>query len=134
MFNTQSTPARVKALAIGIVAVLGLAACGSDDNNFSVPTTKPAASSDDTAGASIATLPDSSFPDVTLPAGVSIPGGIGGLSGQCTAYYQLFAGAFAGGTSGMADLDSAVKNLQDQVPDDLKDDVAVVATAINKLV
>ena len=70
MFNTLSTPARVKVLAIGIVAVLGLAACGSDDNNFSVPTTKPAASSDNTAGgASIATLPDNSFPDVTLPAG-----------------------------------------------------------------
>ena len=131
--NHAST--RLKVLSIGVVSVLGFAACGSDEDSSSGAATPPSVE----VTLPDVSIPDISIPDVTLPAGVTLPDGVtipagAGLSEQCTQYAQLFASAFAGQSSAFTGLDGAVEDLQAQVPDDLKDDVAVVATALSGLV
>lgn len=137
-------------IAIGVAALLGITACGSDGNKSSsdqAANTDQESDSDvrsgaeQPAGESGASLPDASLPDASLPgaglpdAGLpgatlpsgGLPGG-GGVSADCLAYYQLFAAAFAGDSSSLGDLDDAIAGLKSSVPDELEGDVELVAS------
>ena len=144
-------PTRLKMFSLGLVAVLGFAACSSDDDASSDDSTSDQTtestveSTGDTAEVTVpdvsVSTPEVSIVDggVTLPSGVTLPDGVTippveGLAEECTDYLNLFASAFAGDATATEGLDDAIDDLQAEAPDDLKDDVEVVAEAISELV
>ncbi len=123
---------RILTLAITATTLIGLGACGSDNKlpsgngNISPNLTLP----------SDLTLPSGvSLPsDLTLPSDLSIPADLN-LSAECRQLAMSFAGVMAQAfapTAQASDLEKVFGDLSSKVPDDLKDDVAVMATAFAK--
>lgn len=128
--------------SLTIAALSGLlliaAGCGSDDDSGSAAEATDAteeAATDASEAATDATVADEGTddtrPEISIDLGdISVPEG---LSAECTAYATAIIGAM-GGIGGNGELDpdgieSAFGELEGLVPDDLKDDVAIVAGA-----
>jgi hypothetical protein len=91
------------------------------------------------------TIPDVSIPDVTLPDGATIPDGTipdvsidpddlpANFSEECREYIQAFASAFSGQQAGLEGVAGAFDELGDVVPDDLQDDVEILAEGFTDL-
>jgi hypothetical protein len=108
-------------LVLGVAAagLLSLTACGSDSKTVLPTATTVAPPATDGSG--------SDSPGATTP----VPGGV---TGDCAAMYQEWAKAMGGVASGQndADMTNVFKGLEAVVPDDLKDDVAVLSAAYGK--
>ncbi len=127
--------------AVVAVVLVGLGACSSEKKVIDN------ASADDSIDVSIPditlpggdTLPDSdTLPgDITVPGGatlpdvgdITIPGGgsAPGVAPNCLAYLQAISGALSGDQASLDTLENGFDDLADQVPDDLKDDLDVLA-------
>ena len=140
--------------SIAVAALSGLllvtAACGSDEDSSSATeapaeTEAPEAASEDgesgdteapeaTEAATDVSMPDLS--DITIPdlSDISLPAG---LPPECeayaTAYLGIFAAVFGGGEVDIDASDEAFGDLRDQVPDELKDDVDVLAASMQPI-
>jgi len=117
---------RILTIAIATTALLGLGACSSDS-----PSASPG-----TGGAGGATLPDSTIPDISLPD-ISIPDIAlpGNLTEECQAVSMQFAGIFAQAFAPEADqsqFEQVFGDVEKSVPDELRDDVQVLAAAFSK--
>lgn len=119
-----SSKLRSSVITIGVAALLGLSACGSDEKSSSSDKTETTDEQSSEGTESV----DNTLADVSAPAG-----GVGNLSSECLGYFNLFSAAFAGDASGVGDIDEAIESLQSQVPDELKGDVEKVATFFAKL-
>lgn len=122
-----SSNRRVSIIAVGLAALLGITACGSDEKKASTTTSTSNEPTSDSADAGSDDEVVSTESDLSIPAAV-------GLSDDCAGYYQLFALAFAGDTAGVADADKALAELEEKVPEDLQDDFALVSSAVSKLI
>ena len=106
-------------LTVGVVALLGLSACGSTAK-ISLPTKNTSSSS--------ATTPAGGGSSNTLPRSLgTIPGGtipnIAGLSGDCMALVQAMALAFTGKDTGSLDgLPAALDKIAAKAPAELQPD------------
>ncbi len=101
-------------LTVGVVALLGLSACGSTAK-VSLPKTTDGSSATTPAGSGD-TLPRSLG---TIPGG-TIPN-IAGLSGDCMALVQAMAGAFTGGAASSLDgLPTALDKIAAKAPAELQ--------------
>jgi hypothetical protein len=148
--------------SIAVAALSGLllvtAACGSDEDSSSATeapaeTEAPEAASEDgesgdteapeaTEAATDVSMPDLSditipdLSDITIPdlSDISLPAG---LPPECeayaTAYLGIFAAVFGGGEVDIDASDEAFGDLRDQVPDELKDDVDVLAASMQPI-
>lgn len=136
---------KLRATAVVAVVLVGLGACSSEKQVIDN------ASVDDSVDVSFTdiTLPDAS--DITLPGGgtipdvsdITIPGGgtlpdvsditvpgggsVPGVAASCLAYLQAISGALSGDQASLDTLESGFEDLADQVPEDLKDDLEVLA-------
>ena len=149
----------ISILAIGAAALLGIGACSSE-KQLSVP--QGSVDFDDVTlppGVTLpggVTIPDITIPDgVTLPPGVTLPGGvtipditlpggvtlpgdiptgsIPGFSGDCVKWIQALGAAFSGDAQGLETLEQGFAELAEVVPEDLKDDLQVLADGYGKL-
>ncbi len=119
------------AIAIGMLAIVGMSACSSD-TKLSITTSK--SQSETTAEDSGSGSTDSSSSGDGSSA-VSTPdlSGIPGLSQDCATYISAITSGFTPNAEGVAGLSEAFDKLETQVPDDLKDDVKVLAEGFAKL-
>ena len=118
-------------IAIGMASILGISACSSD-TKLSVTTSKsPSETTADDSGSGSA----GSSGSADGGSAVSTPdlSGIPGLSQDCAAYISAITSAFTPNAEGVAGLSDAFDKLESQVPDDLKDDVKVLADGFAKL-
>lgn len=120
---------RILTLAVTGSLLVGLGACSSDSSS-SDKVTLP-------AGVSLPadiTIPDISIPDLTIPSDLSLPGN---LTDECKAIAVEFASLatklFAP-TGEEIDVDGIFGNLDGKVPDELRDDLEVVAAAYGQYV
>ena len=130
---TMRTAVRCRVIiAAGALALAG-ASCSSDDDEPAVTDSPPATVSE--VVPSETSVPDISFTDVTVaPEGDAGTGTTpAGLSEDCAGYYRLFTAAASGDMSVIGDLDEAIEDLQDRVPEDLREDVEIVGDAIGRL-
>lgn len=120
---TKRFTLRATAVGFAVSGLLALAACGGDDDS-SDTTTAPESteqSADET------TVPGGS--ETTEPAGSETTTGGDTPSGDCQALAQQFADAVGGVGNPSADpeeLAEAFASLEENVPDDLKDDVSLI--------
>jgi len=125
---------RLVHLAVATTALVGLAACSSDSKSTNNKGTEAATPTNGVTTPDV-TAPDISLPDISIPD-ISIPDfsipdiSIPAMSDECMAFYKDFAGALSGQTGPEA-LDSFFQNLKDSVPDELKDDAAIVADTMS---
>lgn len=118
-------------IAIGLVSLLGIAACSSDNNSLSVTTSNstPGAGSNDTSAtdgsATGGTSADSGAGSASVPdlSGVSLPAGFG----DCSAYLSAFAGAISGQDSDLGNLSGLFDALDGKVPSDVNNAVKVLS-------
>jgi hypothetical protein len=140
---------KLRATAIVAVVLVGLGACSSEkkviDNasaNDSIDVSLPDITlpgggtlpNGDTLPGGVS-IPDAS--DITIPGGgtlpdisdITIPGGgsVPGVAPSCLAYLQAISGALSGDQTSLDTLENGFKDLADKVPDDLKDDLEVLA-------
>ncbi len=114
----------ILALGLAATALLTFSACGSDSSTSSpskagADTTTAAASGDTMVGGG----------DITIP-------NIGNLTEECKAIALSFSKAMAQAfvPNGQSlDLEKVFGDVQSKVPDDLKDDVAVISAAVSSL-
>jgi hypothetical protein len=124
---------RVTVLLVGLVSILGVAACSSD-NSLSVTSSKQQSAG--TAADSGSASSDSSGSDAdTSASALSVPdiGSIPGISADCTAYLTAIASAFTPSADGAAGVADSFDALEKQAPADLKDDVRVLRDGFAKL-
>lgn len=118
-------------IAVGLASVLGISACSSD-NKLSVTTSKSPSETtadDGDSGSSDSSATDDSSSDASTPDLSGIPG----LSENCAAYISAITSAFTPNAEGVAGLSDSFDKLESQVPDDLKDDVRVLADGFAEL-
>lgn len=109
-------------LTVGVVALLGLSACGSSAK-ISLPSKTSSGSSASTPAGSGNTLP---LGLGTIPGG-TIPN-ISGVSGDCMALVQAMAGAFTGqGTGSLDGLPAALDKIAAKAPAELQGDFKTMA-------
>ncbi len=101
---------------VGVVALLGLSACGSTAK-ISLPTkTTSGSSSSDTLPRSLGTIPGGTIPNIA------------GVSGDCMALVQAMAGAFTGqGTGSLDGLPAALDKIAAKAPSELQGDFKTMA-------
>src|SRR3954466_10610308 len=125
----------VAVFAFGAAALLGISACSSD-KKLELPS---AATSDESIpdisipDISIPdiSIPDISIPDISIPTDFSFPAN---MSDDCKNFYEGIASAMTGGDKKTFDnLATAMDNLRDDVPEELRDDMDVVSDAYAKL-
>src|SRR3954452_479900 len=135
----------VAVFAFGAAALLGISACSSDKKlelpsaatpdesipDISVPDISiPDISIPDFSIPDIS-IPDISIPDISIPTDFSFPAN---MSDDCKNFYEGIASAMTGGDKKTFDnLATAMDNLRDDVPEELRDDMDVVADAYAKL-
>ncbi|MCU1504260.1 MAG: hypothetical protein JWM12_3614 [Ilumatobacteraceae bacterium] len=134
---------RLVAGAVTVTALVTLAACGSDKKSSSTTaqaTTTVALSSDGTVASTGAAAPTTTDPATASTANeVSVPGVDdtvsitvpGGLAADCQALYQQMVSAMGGAPGdSTAKVGDVMKGMRAIVPDDLKDDVDVLAAGM----
>jgi hypothetical protein len=129
------------ALVVACLATFALAGCGDDsadgsggDSTKELASTPGSGDSGSDSGSSDDTLPDLS--DLTIPedlSDMSIPdmsdfGDLGDCMTQATAYASIALSALGGDNSGVS-AENALAEMKSSLPDDLKDDIEVVANA-----
>jgi hypothetical protein len=134
-------------VAIGLVGLLGVTSCSSDDNKLSISKSDQSQTTvgGDSSGSNTDTEntdtsdTDTSGTDTeasdsgdagTIPGlpGVSVPG-----LGDCGAYLTAFSSALSGQKGGTEDLGNLFDNLSGHVPDDLKAAVETLAKDFGEL-
>jgi len=140
----------VAVFAFGAAAMLGISACSSDKKlelpsaatsnetipDISVPDISiPDISIPDISIPDISipdiSIPDISIPEISIPTDLSFPAN---MSDDCKTFYEGIASAMTGGDKKtFDDLATAMDNLKDDVPEELRDDMEVVAEGWNKL-
>lgn len=134
---------KLRAIAVAAVVLVGLGACSSEkkvidnaasDNSIDVSIPDITLPDTDTLPGG-GTLPDVS--DITIPGGgtipdvsdITIPGGgsVPGVATSCLAYLQAISGALSGDKASLETLENGFDDLADQVPEDLRDDLEVLA-------
>jgi hypothetical protein len=136
-FSPRFSRRLARRLVAGLLIVAGpagiITACGSSDDASNVttaaasPAASPVATPATDAGSDAASDDtDLDLSDLTVPDNVS---------GECADLYQHFIEALSKAGSGedFAGLQAAIASLSDSVPDDLKDDVAVLSDAYGKM-
>lgn len=120
---------RMLTIALAGSLLVGLGACSSDSSSSKV--TLPAG----------VTLPDGvTIPDLTVPADLTIPSDLSlpaNLTDECKAiaieFGTLMSQLFAP-TGAPVEVDTVFGNLDGKVPDELKDDLQVVAAAMGEYI
>ncbi|MGB8858918.1 MAG: hypothetical protein WCC60_06670 [Ilumatobacteraceae bacterium] len=125
---------RILTIAVAATTLVGLGACSSDSKSSVSPTTAPTAvtvpdvSIPDLSIPDIS-MPDFSIPDISIPTDLSLPAD---LSKECmavaTQFAQVMAVVFLPADQ-QPDLDKVFGDLSSSVPEELRPDVTVMATA-----
>lgn len=122
------------ALGFAATALLALSACSSDSPTSTPATDGVESTAGDTTGD---TTGDTATGDTTTgdtAGGNDTLPGLGGLTEECKQLYTKFTSAMGAlGTGSSADLGAIWDELGTVLPDELKDDAAVLADAFGKL-
>ena len=136
--KTNTTRTFPMLAVVGVVSLLGLAACSSD-NKLSVEKSNQSASTaagdagsgsaSGDSGTSATTASGDGTVSVPDLSGVSIPG----LAGACTGYLSTFASAISGQDTDLSGLSTLFDSLQGKVPSNVESAVKELSKDFAKL-
>lgn len=128
---------RIFTIAVAATTLAGLGACSSDNkstaNNVTLPAgvTLPDGVTIPDITIPDISIPDISIPDISLPSDLSLPAN---LSSDCVAvavqFAALYTQVFVPGAGG--DLDKVFGDIEAKIPEDLRDDLEVMAAAFSE--
>ena len=133
--KTNTTRTFPMLAVVGVVSLLGLAACSSDNklsvekSNQSASTAAGDAGSGSDSGTSATTASGDGTVSVPDLSGVSIPG----LAGACTGYLSTFASAISGQDTDLSGLSTLFDSLQGKVPSNVESAVKELSKDFAKL-